>query len=93
MLQGGAKLVILREEDQHYLRLLMPKDGTPTFVTRKLPLSSTDVVGLQKAPSYQAHFDGLTIKVGDNRAIACFGSLVLWGPRNNLTRALGDIAR
>ena len=93
LLQGGAKLVVLREGEQHYLRLLVPKDGRATFVTPKIPLSYTDMVRLHDAPTYRIDFGGFSVRVEENRAIAVFDSLVMWGARRNLSTALEDIAR
>lgn len=46
-LSEGARLVVLRDAaNEHDRRLLVPKAGTPTFVTPPLPLDPFDQVGL-----------------------------------------------
>ncbi|GEM_PF-6551660 len=91
-LSDGAKLVILRDDYDHYLRLLMPKEGRATFVTPALPLDPFDLQDLSTGDVCRC-FAGTMLVFADSQKVTLrLGEYTAWAERKSFSQALNAIA-
>lgn len=92
---GGARLVVLGDGGQHYLRLLVPKEGRNTFFTPALRLDPRDLQALAGPRGvYRCYVGTMLVQVDDENGVVVWpGDHTVWGQRLRLTEALGAIAR
>lgn len=81
-LDGGARLVVLCEGDEVWVRLLRLVGGGPTCATPMLPLSPEDEVALAERVPCFVRLDGMSIEVLEGEeSLRCGGCAAHWNPR------------
>ena len=92
-LNDGATLVILRDGGEHYMRLLVPKDGILTFITPKMEIDPFDLTSLCEPRGFFRCYVGTMLLLVDDHAVTVkLGQGEAKGQRQHLTQALRRIA-